>query len=98
MKKHLLSTPSSTNQNNRVVCFEDTSEYLFHVSKTKHPASVIMLGVVASTRDKMPLIWFKTGYRLTAADYLEILKTKVLQEVGQGVLRLPAGWGIRPHS
>ncbi|QQP35795.1 Uncharacterized protein FKW44_020680 [Caligus rogercresseyi] len=28
------------------------------------------VGIVASTGDKMPPIWFPTGYRLTGADYL----------------------------
>ena len=41
-------------------------------------ASLMMLGVIASTEDKMPPVWFKTGYRLKGEDYKEILKTKVL--------------------
>ncbi|QQP41491.1 Uncharacterized protein FKW44_015888, partial [Caligus rogercresseyi] len=29
----------------------------------------------------MDLIWFPTGYRLTAADYIEILRTKFIPSV-----------------
>ena len=48
------------------------------MSTTKHPASVIILGVVASNGETMPPVWFDIGYRLTAADYKDILATKVL--------------------
>ena len=41
-------------------------------------ASLMMFGVIASTEDKMPPVWFKTGYRLKGEDYKDILKTKVL--------------------
>ena len=41
-------------------------------------ASLMMLGVIVSTGNKMPPVWFKTGYRLKGEDYKEILKTKVL--------------------
>ena len=65
-------------QNDRVVSFgQDISSHL-HSSTTKHPASLMMLGVIVSTGDKMPPVWFKTGYRLKGEDYKEILKTKVL--------------------
>ena len=77
-EKTFTVDPVINKQNNRVVCFEDTPSELRYVSRTKHPASVMMLGVVASTGQKMPPIWFDAGYRLNAADYLEILKTKVL--------------------
>ena len=77
-EKTFTVDPVINKQNDRVVCFEDTRRELRHATRTKHPASVMMLGVVASTGQKMPPIWFDTGYRLNAADYLEILKTKVL--------------------
>ena len=65
-------------QNDRVVSFgQDVSE-VRNISTTKHPVSVTMLGVVASNGEKMPPVWFPTGYRLTAADYKEILESKVL--------------------
>ena len=49
-----------------------------YVTTTKHPAYAMMLGVVASNGEKMPPVWFKGGYRLTGADYRDILATKVL--------------------
>lgn len=76
-EKTFTVDPVINNQNDRVVCF-DKSEYgIRNVTTTKHPASVMMLGVVASNGEKMPPVWFPVGYRLTGADYLEILKTKV---------------------
>ena len=77
-EKTFTVDPVINRQNDRVICFEDTPDELRYTSTTKHPASVMMLGVVASTGDKMPPVWFATGYRLTAADYLIILQTKVL--------------------
>ena len=56
---------------------KDISE-LRNVSTTKHPASVMMLGVVASNREKMPTVWFPRGYRLTSAAYKDVLVTKIL--------------------
>eukprot|EP00096_Caligus_rogercresseyi_P012791 TRINITY_DN5471_c1_g1_i1.p1 TRINITY_DN5471_c1_g1~~TRINITY_DN5471_c1_g1_i1.p1 ORF type:complete len:230 (+),score=51.50 TRINITY_DN5471_c1_g1_i1:315-1004(+) len=77
-EKTFTVDPVYNKQNDRVICFGNVSNVIRSVSKTKHPASVMMLGIVASTGDKMPPIWFPTGYRLTGADYLELLKTKVL--------------------
>ncbi len=77
-EKTFTVDPVINKQNDHVVCFEDTPLEFRQVSKTKHLASVMMLGVVASTGDKMPPVWFPTGYRLSAADYLDILKNKVL--------------------
>ncbi|QQP34859.1 Putative transposable element [Caligus rogercresseyi] len=50
------------------------------ITKTKHPASVMMLGVVASTGGEMAPIWFPVGYRLTAADYLMVMKDKTMKK------------------
>ncbi len=77
-EKTFTVDPVINKQNDCIICFEDTPSEARHISKTKHPASVMMLGVVASTGDKMPPIWFSTGYRLNAADYLVILQTKIL--------------------
>ena len=77
-EKSFTVDPMINKQNDRVVSFgQDISSHL-HSSTTKHPASLMMLGVIASTGDKMPPVWFKTGYRLKGEDYKEILKTKVL--------------------
>ncbi len=70
--------PVFNKQNDRIICFDNTDHNIRNISKTKHPASVMMLGVVASTGEKMAPIWFPTGYRLMAADYLDVLSNKVL--------------------
>ena len=64
---------------------------LHYVNMTKHPALVVMLRVVVLIGDKMPPMWFLAGYRLTAVDYLEILKItiksyilKVTKQSGKG--------------
>ena len=77
-EKTFTVDPVVNKQNDRVVTFGNDVSEVRRVSKTKHPASVMMLGVVASNGEKMPPVWFKTGYRLTAADYREVLATKVL--------------------
>ncbi len=70
--------PIINKQNDRMICFNKVAASDVYVSTTEHPASVMMLGVVASTRGKMSPVWFPTGYRLSGEDYLGILKTKVL--------------------
>ncbi|QQP39809.1 Putative transposable element [Caligus rogercresseyi] len=82
-RKTFTVDPVYNKQNDRVICFGNVSNVIRCVSKTKHPASVMMLGIVASTGDKMPPIWFPTGYRLTGADYLELLKTKITKKSGK---------------
>lgn len=44
------------------------------ITKTKHPASLMFLGVVASTGEVSPPIWFPKGFRLTALEYQAVLK------------------------
>lgn len=75
--------PVLNKQNDRVISFEQGVSKLRCVSTTKHPASVMMLGVVASNGEKMPPVWFEGGYRLTAADYKDILAKKVLPWVSK---------------
>lgn len=70
--------PFMNKQNDCVVSFGQDASRVRYVSTTKHPASVMRLGVVASNGEKMPPLWFETVYRLTAADYKVILATKVL--------------------
>jgi hypothetical protein len=77
-EKTFTVDPVFNKQNDRVVSFGQDVSKVRYVSTTKHPASVMMLGVVASNGEKMPPVWFPTGYRLTAADYRDILSTKVL--------------------
>ena len=61
-----------------MVSFGQDIYELRNVSITKHPASVMMLGVVASNGEKMSLVWFPRGYRVAAAAYKDVLVTKIL--------------------
>ncbi len=65
-------------QNDQVVSFGNLADEHRYVSTTKHPASVMMLGLVASNGAIMDPVWFSEGYRLTADAYVKILATKVL--------------------
>lgn len=44
---------------------------------TKHPASVMVFGLIASDGKKMPPVFIPSGVRINAEAYLEILCTKV---------------------
>ena len=77
-EKTFTTDPVINKQNDRVVSFGQDISGICYVSTTKHPASAMMLGVVASNGEKMLSLWFKGGYRLTGADYREIMTTKVL--------------------
>ena len=77
-EKTFTVDPVVNKQNERVAGFGKDTPEVRNVSTTKHPASVMMLGVVASNGEKMPPVWFDVGYRLTAADDKDILATKVL--------------------
>ena len=48
------------------------------MSTTKHPASVMILGVVASNVVKIPPVWFSRGYRPTVVAYKDVFVTKIL--------------------
>ncbi|QQP49269.1 Putative transposable element, partial [Caligus rogercresseyi] len=62
----------SSRRNDRYLTFGEVDEDVRTMSTTKHPASVMSLGFVASKGKAMPLIWFQTGYRLNAADYAKM--------------------------
>ena len=49
-----------------------------YITSTKHPASLMFLGVVASTGEVGPVIWFAEGYRLNAEGYVNVLRTKIV--------------------
>ena len=53
---------SFNKQNDRVAMIgNDVSEHR-RVSRTKHPSSIMMLGVVASNVEKMPPVWFERDW------------------------------------
>jgi len=70
--------PVRNRKNDRYLSFGDVNESIRTLSTTKHPASAMSLGFVASNGLKAPLIWFKTGFRLTAAEYIKVLEDKFL--------------------
>ena len=46
---------------------EDVSTTATFMTKTKHPASLMFLGAVASIHEALPPIWFPTGFSLSAS-------------------------------
>ncbi|QQP50881.1 Putative transposable element [Caligus rogercresseyi] len=60
-----------TNVCRRTVCFNKEDYNIRNVTTTDQAPDL---------RDDMAPIWFDTGYKLTAADYLEILKTKITKK------------------
>ncbi|QQP50465.1 Putative transposable element [Caligus rogercresseyi] len=62
----------------RYLSFWTADENVRTLTTTKHPASVMSLGFVASKGKTMDLIWFLTSYRLTGVNYIEILRTKFI--------------------
>ena len=61
-------------QNDHVVSFGQDVPEICNVSTTKHPVFIMILGVIALNGEKMSFVWFPTGYRLTAANYKDILE------------------------
>jgi transposase len=48
------------------------------VNKTKHPASVMVLGIVASDGNKCPAIFVPAGVKVNTEAYIDLLETKML--------------------
>ena len=55
----------------------DTPEEYKYVNTTKHPASVMVFGLVGSDGKKMPPVFIPSGVRVNTEVYLNILKDKV---------------------
>ncbi|QQP35330.1 Putative transposable element [Caligus rogercresseyi] len=70
--------PVRNRRKDRYLSFGEIDESARTLTTTKHPASAMSLGFVASNGIATPLIWFPTGFRLKAADYIKVLKTKFL--------------------
>ena len=67
------------------------------LSKTKHLASVMLPGFVASNVPVIPLIWFPFGYRLTVRDYEAKLTDKLLLRIFSVTVVLQQG-GAPAHT
>ncbi len=75
--------PVRNHQNDWYIAFGPVEDDANVILTTKHPASIMSLGFMASSGKPMPLIWFLTGYRLTAAGYIDVLESKFLPWVHQ---------------
>ncbi len=88
-------------QNDRVVCFKDMAEELCYITTTKHPAFVMMLGVIASTGDKMAPVWWvpaHCGWLLGDLADQGASTDPDHQEVREVVVRIPTGQHASSHS
>ena len=70
--------PVRNRRNDRYLSLGEEDESARTFSKTKHPAPVISLSFVASNGAVMSLVWFPSGYRLTARDYETKLPDKLV--------------------
>ncbi|KAF2349653.1 hypothetical protein FHG87_019591 [Trinorchestia longiramus] len=68
-KKTWTVDPVRIGRNDRYLSFGEVDDSARTLSTTKYPASLMSLDFIASNGDVIPLIWFPTGYRLTARDY-----------------------------
>ncbi len=74
-KKNWMVDQSRNARNDRYLAF--SRDEVPAINQTKHPASAMMLGVVASDGKRMPPFWFTHGLRVGAKEYLEVLETVV---------------------
>ena len=79
-EKNFCVDPVRKSRNDRYIRMEgsevdeDVSTAAKFITKTKHPASLMCLGAMASTGEASPPIWFPTRFRLSASNYQEVLK------------------------
>jgi hypothetical protein len=75
--KKLFTVDQSYNRRNncQIVSIGEKGE---HVSRSKHPASVMFLGIVASNGKKCPPIFIPEGLKVNSEAYIDILRTRVL--------------------
>ena len=89
MKKNFVIDPVFNPQNDRWIQFneansddpDDTGDARNaadaasgkYLARSKHPASAMFLGAVASTGEVSPPIWFSMGFRLGSEDYIKAL-------------------------
>ena len=68
-------------RNDRNLSLGEEDERARTLLKTKHSASVMSLGFVASNGTMMPLNWFPSVYRLTAREYETKLADKLVPRI-----------------
>jgi len=74
-KKNWTVDQSRNARNDRYLAY--SVEEVPPINQTKHPASAMMLGVVASDGRRMPPFWFPKGLRVGSKEYLDVLKSAV---------------------
>lgn len=74
-KKNFPVDQAHNRRNDRVVIPKDSKAP--PIMKTKHPASVMVLGVVASDGQKMPPYFFPCGLRVGTKEYLNVMRRVV---------------------
>lgn len=56
---------------------KEVPDSIKHVFKTKHPASVMVFGLVASDGKKMPPVFIPNGVKINSDEYIRILESHV---------------------
>ncbi len=74
-KKMWTVDQARNRQNDRYLAF--CVDEVPPINSQKHPASAMMLGVVASDGKKMKPFWFEKGLKVNTEVYLDVLKTVV---------------------
>ncbi|KAF2367465.1 Neurotransmitter-gated ion-channel transmembrane domain [Trinorchestia longiramus] len=92
--------PVRNRRNDRYLSLGEVDESACTLSTTKHPASLMSLGFIASNDAVMHLIWFPTGYRLTARDYEDKLANMLCipQAIHRIGLSLVSGLAVRTRG
>ncbi len=70
-KKNWTVDQSRNARNDRYLAYH--VEDVPSINATKHPASAMMLGVVASDGKRMPPYWFPKGLRVGTEEYLDVM-------------------------
>ena len=77
-EKNFVVDPSYNAQNDRWIRIDATDHSAGYQATSKHPASAMFLGVVASTGEVSPPVWFKAGFRLDSATYIQTLQKTII--------------------
>ena len=80
-EKNFVVDPVFNPQNDRFIRlnnFDDDKDTGRYMPRSKHPASAMFLGAVASTGEVLPPIWFPEGFRLDADAYIDALKKTLI--------------------
>ena len=79
-EKEFTVDSAPNRRNDRYISREnpkDVPDNVKHTFQTKHPASVMMFGLVSSDGKKMPPVFFKKNEKVTKEVYLKVLKNHV---------------------